>query len=244
MLRTLLLTILALACLLGPARSSAAPDRMETTTAAGVPVRVIRVNLADPRVRLTVLVPRGFPRGAEPFENMVARERPTIAVNGAYFSMTTMAPIGDIVIGGRLVHKGLMGTAMAITRDNRVVIRRVKRNRTQDWTGFETVLACGPALTLGGVADARPREEGFRDPHVMGSTQRMGVGVTPNRQLLIVHALADITFARWSRVMQALGCSDAMNLDAGASLGMHYRGTTLVSPGRPLTNLLAVYVGN
>ena len=34
-----------------------------------------------------------------------------------------------------------------------------------------------------------------------------------------------------------------VNLDAGASLAMHYRGKTLASPGRHLTNLLVVYMG-
>ena len=48
--------------------------------------------------------------------------------------------------------------------------------------------------------------------------------------------------AQWARVMKALGCRDAMNLDAGASLAMSYRGRTLIRPGRNLTNLLAVYV--
>ena len=81
--------------------------------------------------------------------------------------------------------------------------------------GLETVLGCGPALMLDGHIDVRPEAEGFHDPHVMGSTRRMGVGLTRDHRLLIVQTLAPVTFGKWAEVMRALGCSDAMNLDAG-----------------------------
>ena len=57
-----------------------------------------------------------------------------------------------------------------------------------------------------------------------------------------VNTLAPISFGKWAQVMQGLGCSDAMNLDAGASQALYYRGKTLISPGRSLTNLLLVHV--
>src|SRR2546423_14205327 len=114
------------------------PDRLTTTTAAGVGVRVISVDLADPRVRVSVQATA--PGRAEPFEAMVARSRPTIAVNGAYFSKSSLQPIGDIVCGGRLVRKGMMGTALAITNDNVAIIRRVKWGHAEDWSEFDTVL--------------------------------------------------------------------------------------------------------
>jgi exopolysaccharide biosynthesis protein len=41
--------------------------------------------------------------------------------------------------------------------------------------------------------------------------------------------------------MQALGCEQALNLDGGASMAMYYRGRTVLSPGRKLTNVLLVY---
>ncbi len=95
---------------------------------------------------------------------MLRRARPAAAINGAYFSKTTKAPIGDIVLKGRLVHKGLMGTALAITRDNRAIMRRVIWGHAEDWTGYETVLACGPALVLGDewTCARRRRDSGIR----------------------------------------------------------------------------------
>ncbi len=218
------------------------PDSLKVVKAAGVTCRVIRVNLADPRVRVTVEVAKGFPRQAESFSSMISRGHPTIAINGAYFSKGNLKPIGDIVIDGEMVNRGDMGTALAITRDNQAVIRRVKQWHAEDWTGYETVLACGPALVVAGQPDAMPTVEGFKDPHVMAATPRMGVGLTASRELLLVNTLSAVSFNKWAEVMKALGCVDAMNLDAGASLAMYYRGKTLITPGRQLTNLLIVYV--
>lgn len=218
------------------------PDTFLTTQAAGVPVHVIRINLADRRVRVAPVVAQGFPRTAESFESMVQRTGAVAAVNGAYFSKTTLAPIGDIVIDGRQVHSGLMGTALAIGYDNEAVIRRVQRGHREDWSGFRSVLGCGPALVLDGREDPRPEEEGFRDPHVMGSCPRMGVGLTRDRHLLLVSTLAPVSFRAWARVMRALGCVDAMNLDAGGSTAMYHRGKHVHRSGRLLTNVLAVYV--
>ncbi|MCZ0901547.1 phosphodiester glycosidase family protein, partial [Microcoleus sp. HI-ES] len=44
-----------------------------------------------------------------------------------------------------------------------------------------------------------------------------------------------------AKVMQAIGCFEAMNLDGGASVGLAYQGEILLPPGRNLTNVLVVY---
>lgn len=225
-----------------PRAEARQPDRLLYLKAEGVECRVISVDLKSPSVRVTVLTARGFPGTAEPFGTLLARHKPTIAVNGAYFSKATLRPIGDIVANGELLHKGLKGTALAITRENEAVIRRVQPNKTQDWSAYTTVLACGPALVLNNELDVLVTDEGFSDPHILGAQTRMGVGLTADGRLLIVNTMRPVTFPQWARVMKSLGCRDAMNLDAGASLAMSYRGRTLVRPGRNLTNLLAVYV--
>ena len=83
--------------------------------------------------------------------------------------------------------------------------------------------------------------EGFHDPHVVGAAARVAVGYTRDGHLLLVRVLTPVTFGREAVVMQALGCQGAMNLDAGASTAMYYRGTYLATPGRRLTNLLCIY---
>ncbi len=222
--------------------AAADTDALIRTKAAGVPVEIIRANLSNPKVQIGVAAARGVPHGAESFQQLLSRSKLTAAVNGAYFSKSTLEPIGDIVIGGRLVNRGWMGTALAVSKTHQVSISRVRRGFGEDWTGYETVLACGPALVLHGKIDVQPQMEGFQDPHVMGSTARMGIGITTDNHLLLVHARSAINFTKWAEVMLALHCRDAMNLDAGASLAMYYRGKILHSPGRHLTNILGIYV--
>ncbi len=243
MLRWLSLLILSTLCLGGAQpQHLLLPDSLKQKMAAGVPVRVVDVDLTDKRVQVSVQTARGMPRGAESFSTLLARTHPTIAINGTYFSTIGLAPIGDIMIRGKLLYRGGMGTALAITPEKQAIIQRVGQSGNPKWKGYDTVLACGPALVLNGKVDVTPTEEGFQDPHIMGSTPRMGVGLTPAGHLLLAQTLASVDFRKWAEVMLALGCRDAMNLDAGASAALYYRGKTLRSPGRDLTNILAVYV--
>ncbi len=206
----------------------------------GIRVRIVEIQLSDPRVHFGIEIARGFPHASEPFDALVARAQPIVAVDGAYFSKADYTPIGDIVIHGRLMHAGLMGTAMAITHDNEILIRRVIPDHAVDWSRFETVLACGPALVLNGRVDVDPVGERFHDPHVMGAARRMGVAILPRRRLAIVETDDPVTFAQWAHVMYDVGAIDAMNLDAGASLALYVRGRTLIAPGRRLTNILTI----
>ncbi len=213
------------------------------TSIEGVPVQELRVNLKDPAVRVGVVLAQGFPGGDEEFGSMVKRADPVAAVNGAYFSKETKKPIGDIVINGNLVNTGLMGTALALTSDGRPDILRVVRSRHMDWTRYSTVLACGPALMLDGKVDVNSQDEGFRDPHVTGSTRRMAIGYTKDRQLVIAFIDKPVTFEQEAEVMAGLGCYEAMNLDGGASLALFADGKTRLAPGRRLTNIVAVWLG-
>lgn len=218
------------------------PVSFSERTVAGLPVRTIEVRAMDPRVRVSVVVAQGFPGGDEAFGSMLARTKPVAAINGAYFAKDTKYPIGDIVVGGEVIHQGRMGTALTITADRKLDIRRVERHRTQDWSAFETVLACGPALILDGKVDVQFEQEGFRDPHVTGRTQRMGVGIRADGALVLAHIRRPVSFREAATVFQGLGCTEAMNLDGGASLAMSFRGRVIQAPGRRLTNLLAVWV--
>lgn len=214
---------------------------MATQEVLGTPVRCITVNLNEPSVRLGIVLANGFPGSDEPFESIVARANPAAAVNGAYFSKDTLLPIGDIVVNGKLEHSGRMGTALTISDSGAIDIERVQRHKTYLWKGYKTVLACGPALMLDGNIDVQFELEGFRDPHVTGTAARMAVGYTPKRKLIMALIERAVSFQEEAKIMQALGCIEAMNLDAGASLAMAYGGKIIKPAGRRLTNVLAVW---
>lgn len=218
------------------------PDTLWQGIIAQTPVRVIRINLNDPRVKISVQGAPGFPGGVAPMDKMIAATRPDIAINGSYFSKTTGVPIGDVVIRGQKVNTGNMGTVLAITESKQVLIRRVPFYKTMQWPGYATVLGCGPALVLDSKVDVTPEAEHFGDSHIMGTTVRMGVGVRPDNTLLFVNTKKGVSFRKWAEIMLALGCRDAYNLDAGASLGMYYRGKTIITPGRQIASILCVWI--
>ncbi len=216
-------------------------DVMTATTVLGSPVRVVQVDLKRPNVRVGIEVARGFPTGAESFDTLVKRSGATVAITGTFFDTVSLKPVGDIVRGGDVLYRGHMGTALALTADNEPFMRRVPFGRTQDWSGFDTVLSCGPALVLDGEVDVDAPGEGFRDPSIFATTARVGVGFTADRRLLLV-ATGPLSFSGFAKVMKALECTHAMNLDAGSSRALYYRGKTLIRPGRMLTNILYVRV--
>ncbi len=223
-------------------RAARPPISLNTANVAGISVQYIALRLDDPRIVVRPEVCSHFPGGDEPFSHMIGRLHPFAAINGTYFSKATKAPIGDIVIGGKIVHQGMMGTAFALSDTGVPTIRRVIWGHATDWSGYPMVLACGPALVLNGQIDVQPEREGFHDPHIIGASPRMAVGYTKDNHLLLVKMSGGVTFAREALVMRRLGCIGAMNLDAGASLAMYYQGRYLARPGRRLTNLLCVYV--
>jgi hypothetical protein len=70
---------------------------------------------------------------------------------------------------------------------------------------------------------------------------RLAVGITKNHELMFVATRKPVYLSKLARAMRALGVRDAINLDAGSSMGLHYKGKTLIHPSRKLTNLILVY---
>jgi len=218
------------------------PVNLAITKVGDASCTVISADLKDPRVKVGLTVPNGFPGTDEPFSQMIKRSGPMAAVNGAYFSKGNLNPIGDIVIDGQIRYRGMMGTAFTLTSEKKPKIMRVIRNKTYAWGAYETVLECGPALMLDGKVDVDWQAEGFRDPHVTGKTSRMALGYTPQGVLKLVAIRKAVSFEQEAEVMKGLGCYEAMNLDAGASLGMYYNGQYLLTPSRELTNIIGIWV--
>src|SRR5207249_1284565 len=149
----------------------------------------------------------------EPFADLVRKSRPVAAINGACFDKQTLHPIGDLVQDGRVRHSGRMGTVLAIDARGRGEIRRVPWGRTLAWAGYRTVLGCGPMLVRDGRIDVQPAEERFRDPHVLGRSNRSAAGLTRDNKLLLVSVPQAVTLEELAVTMLGLGCAQAMNLD-------------------------------
>src|SRR5579862_2675052 len=107
-------------------QSRSNPVRYFETVVDSMPVRVVETDISDPRVDVGIITASNFPNGDEPFESMVQRSAPTVAVDGAYFDETTKYPISDIRVRGRNLFTGMMGTCLAFDWANHCHVARVK----------------------------------------------------------------------------------------------------------------------
>ena len=215
--------------------------RFWQTGAAGVPVKVISVDLNDPNIKVSAVMARHGNGTAEPFRQMIQRANPNVAVTGTFFSLNDLQPVGDIVIDGSLVHFGGMGTALCITPANRAEMVTCVWGRHHDWSPYDFVVACGPRLLRRGQVVLDAHAERFHDQHMLAPNSRIAVGITRGNTLFFVMTHSPISLGRLARVMRTLGAEEAMNLDAGTSTGFYYNGATLAQPGRKLTNMIVVY---
>ncbi|MCS6950339.1 MAG: phosphodiester glycosidase family protein, partial [bacterium] len=180
------------------------------TTVLDVPVKIVRVNMNDEEVKVTGMLAKQRRGRTEPLESMVARARPTAAVTGTFFGTRNYLPVGDIVIEGKMVHFGGIGTALCITPDNHVEFVDVKRHRREDWSAYDFVLRSGPRLVTAGKVSLHPRAEGFRDGSLFRPAWRLAVGLTRDNHLLFVGTRKPITLRKMALVMHRLGCVDAI----------------------------------
>ncbi len=218
---------------------------------AGAAVRVVDVDLADPATVVTLRLadhpPPGEvkapPRGDSAFQKLVAGTRAAAIMNGTYFSLDARpALMGTMVEAGRLVHHVSWrphGTTFGLRAGNLPVMEPAPRAW---WRDHWLSLTAGPRLLEDGRVRVRAREEGFLDPHVTGVATRSALGYDrPGERLLLVSFHTPVSLERAARVMKALGCWQAMNLDGGTSRALAERGRVVVAPGRRLTNTITVY---
>ncbi|MFH0887578.1 MAG: phosphodiester glycosidase family protein [bacterium] len=239
------LLVIALAFLLPNAGSAIQSDNnfsYHYTTVNGIGVQYVKINLKNPFLRISVALASGFPGTSENWGRMISRYKPTVASVGTFFSKSNLKIVGDIVIDGKLVNFGGMGTVMAISHNNTVTFMDVKWGRVQDWSKYQTVLACGPRLVYHGKKILYPIDQGFSDPSIFRPANRAAVGITKNNGYMIIANIpARILLRDLADIMLRLGCYEAMNLDGGSSAALYYRGKSLAVPRRQLTNLLIAY---
>lgn len=206
----------------------------------GILVKMICVNLNDPRVKITPMLAER-PYQGETFKRMVTRLMPTAAINGTYFCISNFQPVGAINIDGRRRYRNTIGTAFTVTWNNRVRFFDYPWVEKVDHREFEMVISAGPRLLRDKVRSLNPRREGFRDRRIYSPATRSAIGVTEDNKVLLVTIHHPIYLGRLAYIMKELGCTDAMALDGGSSIGMFYRGKFISQPRRRMSNILAVY---
>jgi hypothetical protein len=211
-------------------------------TVLKVGVNVIEADLSDPEVRVAAMLSRGGIGTAERFGAMVRYARPTAAITGTFFGIRSRIPTGDLVINGKPVFRGFIGTAVAITEGNIVSFISTRyKDQSIDWSLFDTVIRGGPRLVTGGKVMMTARSEGFRSLPVSARRTRTAVGLTRDNRLQFVAVRQGITLWELAKVMRAIGAYHAVALDGGTSTAMYFAGNYVANPGRGLTNVMMIY---
>ncbi|XWK90242.1 MAG: phosphodiester glycosidase family protein [Phormidium sp.] len=230
------------------------PVEISRKTIAGVRFYQTIIDLTYPETFITIGLANNadiannhvITKGDESFKNLVARQQAAIVTNGTFFGKDNQkAVLGNMVAGGKFVKYSRWenyGTTLGIKAGNELEMVTARTERKPDWTEHWFSLTCGPRLVKEGKVSLSPLSEGFKDSHVLGVGARCAIGFPESRkQLYLVTFLSSLSLQKEAEIMQAIGCVEAMNLDGGASLGLAHKGKILVSPGRNLTNVIAVY---
>src|SRR4028118_39944 len=232
----------------------AKPVQLGRQNVAGASFYLTTIDLADPEIYITIGLANNaafantskVTRGDEPFENMVARYRAAVVANGTFFGKDErQSVLGNMVAAGTFLKYSRWenyGTTLGIKAGNQLEMVTARIEGKPDWSQHWFSLTCGPRLVKGGKVWLSPLSEGFKDSHVLGVGSRTAIGFPASRdKLFLVTFLDSLSLEAEAKVMQAIGCFEAMNLDGGASVGLAHQGQILLPPGRNLTNVLVVY---
>ncbi len=211
------------------------------TTWNRIAANIVYVNMNSPNVRVTPALAKKGTGSSEGFGSIVKRLHPTAAITGTFFCTRSLQPTGDIVIEGRQMHHGSVGTGLCIMDDGRVEFKTLKDGRASGWQGCTAVMCGGPTLVRAGKVALAPKSEGFSDPEIFRQKRRVAAGLTKSNKLLMVAVDKPVSLSDLAKLMIHLGAVDAIDLDGGSSTALYYRGKIVSRPGRSLTNLLVVY---
>ncbi|MBD2460850.1 phosphodiester glycosidase family protein [Oscillatoria sp. FACHB-1407] len=226
---------------------------LRRSVVAGVPLYQTVIDLSDPHTFLAIGLANnpnlGNPYGTngdESFGQMVARYHAAFVTSGTFFSLDAERRImGNLVSGGEFLRYSPnenYGTTLGIRAGNRPELITARVDGRPSWHQHWFSITGGPRLLRNGRVWLAPRTEGFRDPRIFGVAARSAIGFPASgKKLILVTFLRELSLSQEARVMRAIGCSEAMNLDGGSSSALAYQGRILMQPGRELTNVIVAY---
>lgn len=230
------------------------PIKFVKATLKGVPFYQATVDLKDPQMYLSIDLANDAPEansatathGDESFQSFVKRTKAAVVQNGTFFSKDNQKRVmGNMVARGRYLKYSRWenyGTTLGLKRNNEPEMITARIDGQPDWSQHWFSITCGPRLLRDGKIEIHATEEGFTDSHVLGVGPRCAMGFPASKdKIYIVTFLKGMSLQKEAEVMQAMGCSEAMNLDGGASRAIAHDGDIVVPASRALTNVIVVY---
>ncbi len=178
--------------------------------------------------------------------------------NATWAPSTVVQATVDMVVADSPDTKVAEGKAFIVaTGDKKAEIASLRPGQTIsiqlktagfDWEKVENVIGGGPVLVREGKIAVDAESEGFPASFYAKRHPRTAIGRTADgdiwlvaidgRQEISVGATLDET----ARVMQRLGCVDAMNLDGGGSTCLHLMGVTVNRPSDGVERTVSIGV--
>ncbi|MEB3335912.1 MAG: phosphodiester glycosidase family protein [Leptolyngbyaceae bacterium] len=230
------------------------PVKVIRRTVDGVPFYQTTIDLTDPKTFVTIGLANNATQansskvsaGAESFKGIVRRSRAAVVASGTFFSVDAQKRVmGNMVAGGKFLKYSPWenyGTTLGLRIGNQPEMITARIDGKPPWQDHWFSLTGGPRLLKAGKVSLQPRKEGFADPNVLGVAYRSAIGYPRGgKKLVIATFLTPLSLAREARLMKAIGCYEAMNLDGGSSIALAKGNKILVPTSRGLTNAIVVY---
>lgn len=221
------------------------PQRSAVTLSAvrvlGVPVQVVRVDLRHRDVLVSPVLPAHGLGSSARVSTLARLSGAAAVINGSYFHPRSFVPAGDLVVQGQRLAWGRIPVALSITPDNRARIGGgAGSGQPGQWSGMETVIASGPQIVRGGALTS-VYSAVFQDPALFGRAARSAIGLSSNRDLLLVSTHARLTPSEMGKVMARLGAQDALLLDGGSSAGLSWNNAPVLESVRSVAYGIGVF---
>lgn len=102
-----------------------------------------------------------------------------------------------------------------------------------------SLISAAPLLILNGKIVVDEEKLKVKEAKIHShAAQRSAIGITADGKIKMVSCVA--TVDKLAQMMKELGCTDALNLDGGASSALYGNGKMLQNPGRKLNTVLTV----
>ncbi|MFH1454398.1 MAG: phosphodiester glycosidase family protein [Armatimonadota bacterium] len=223
----------------------AEPVDSETLYINGFKVNVVSIDTKDPSISIKPAVAYGKKKYSYPnetFGSFVKRTKPVAAINGTYHDTNSFKPTGTIIVDGEVENIGCVGTVVGFTYKGDIQFHLASSLKKYfiPWNTFEHAVCTGPTLVYKNSIYLNPKEEGFRDPRVLGYAKRSVLGYTGDDKLLLVTIRDSVNLKETAKIMLKLNCAYAVCLDGGGSSALYHDGEYLTYSDRKVTNFVSV----
>lgn len=124
--------------------------------------------------------------------------------------------------------------------DMETVAKDAVSGQSMDSGRWLSAIGAGPKLVSSGEVDLDFARDGFDDPKLTSEAHRRSFVGIDKESRLVMGTIDGATMRETAEAALALGLTEAMNLDGGASSALYASGNVLTAPSRNLSNALVV----